>query len=80
MKLQKVSGCEEDDCPAVYVLDRGTAVVQGDYFISAQGLTLGDGEAAVELPPDILLGAVAALAESGSAEAVRKVKEALKCS
>lgn len=80
MKLQRVSGCDDNACPAVYVSDRGTAVVQGDHIMSAEGLALGEGERAVELPPDILLGAVAALVESGSAETVHRVREALKCS
>ncbi|PKW15067.1 hypothetical protein A8926_2746 [Saccharopolyspora spinosa] len=49
MKLRKVSGCEDKTCPAVYVSGRGTAVVQGDH-VHAEGLMLGEGETAVELP------------------------------
>ncbi|MBB5158592.1 hypothetical protein [Saccharopolyspora phatthalungensis] len=64
MMLRKVSGCRDDDCPAVYVSDRGTAVVHGAHVPSAEGLTLGEGETAVELPPDIVLDAVTALAET----------------
>lgn len=80
MKLRKVSGdCEEDFCPSVYVSDRGTAVMQGDPVADAEGLELGEGEMVVELPVDIVLGAVFALAQSGSAEAVQRLREALKC-
>lgn len=67
MRLLKVSGCDDNECPAVYVSDRGTAVVQGTPVATdAEGLTLGDGETAVELPPEIVLGAVIALARSDS--------------
>ncbi|MBQ0924401.1 hypothetical protein [Saccharopolyspora endophytica] len=61
MKLSKVSGCENDNCPAVYVSDAGTAVVQGFPVHSADGLDLGKGEAAVEIPPEIVLASVEAL-------------------
>ncbi|MCP2256269.1 hypothetical protein LY13_005059 [Prauserella aidingensis] len=56
-----VSGCDDKDCPAVYVSDRGTAVVQGFPVKSADGLRLGDGEEAVELPPKVILAAYDAL-------------------
>ena len=56
-----VSGCENDDCPAVYVSDRNTAVVQGKPVIAAEGLAIGEGENAVELPLEVVLGAVEAL-------------------
>lgn len=79
MKLRKVSGCEDKACPTVYVSDRGTAVVQGDHVHSAEGLTLGEGETAVELPPEIILNAVSELVESGaSPDAVQRLREALK--
>ncbi|MCP2238476.1 hypothetical protein LY41_004331 [Prauserella halophila] len=61
MKLRKVSGCHDGDCPAVYVSDRGTAVVQGTPVAAADGLSLGDGETAVELPPEVVLAAYDAL-------------------
>lgn len=79
MKLRKVSGCELEDCPTVYVSDRGTAVMQGEPVTGAEGLKLGEGEMAVELPADIVLDAVLALAQSGGAEAVQRLREALKC-
>ncbi|MBB5155569.1 hypothetical protein [Saccharopolyspora phatthalungensis] len=79
MKLRKVSGCDDKTCPTVYVSDRGTAVVQGDHVTSAEGLTLGEGETAVELPPEIILNAVSALVESGvSADVVQRLRETLK--
>lgn len=86
MRLQKVSGCDNGTCPAVYVSDRGTAVVQGTPAATdAEGLTLGDGETAVELPPEIVLGAVSALVRSdASREAVERLYgelgEVLACS
>lgn len=61
MRLSKISGCDHDNCPAVYVSDVGTAVVQGVPVHTADGLELGKGEVAVELPPEIVLAAVDAL-------------------
>lgn len=46
--------CDNDDCPTVYLSDRGTIVFQGDAVASAKGLRLGLGEQAVELPLDIV--------------------------
>lgn len=64
MKLSKVTECKDENCPAVYVSDKGTAVIQGvPVDVGAEGLTLGDGEAAVELPPEVVLAAVEALQE-----------------
>lgn len=81
MKLRKVSDCEDKTCPAVYVSDRGTVVVQGDPVPdTTEGLTLGQGESAVELPREIVLGAVSALVESGaSPTTVERLREALRC-
>jgi hypothetical protein len=75
MRLLKVSGCDNGTCPAVYVSDRGTAVVQGTPVVAdTEGLTLGEGETAVELPPEIVLGAVSALVRSDSTrEAVERI-------
>lgn len=68
MRLRKVSGCEKNTCPTVYVTDRGTGVAQGIPVTAAEGLTLGPGEVAVELPLDVLRGALRALeAEEGAA-------------
>ncbi|RKT85249.1 hypothetical protein SAMN05421805_1084 [Saccharopolyspora antimicrobica] len=79
MKLRKVSGCEDKTCPTVYVSDRGTAVVQGDHVAGAEGLVLGEGETAVELPPEVILDAVSALVESGvSTDVVQRLRETLK--
>lgn len=64
MKLSKVTECKDENCPAVYVSDRGTAVIQGvPVEVGTEGLTLGDGESAVELPPSVVLAAVGALQE-----------------
>jgi hypothetical protein len=53
--------------------------MQGEPVASAEGLELGEGEMAVELPADIVLGAVLALARSGGADAVQRLREELKC-
>jgi hypothetical protein len=65
MKLRKVSGCEDDDCPAVYISDRGTGVAQGTPVDDAAGLRLGPGEVAVELPLDVLRDALKVLEAEG---------------
>jgi hypothetical protein len=54
MKLRMVSGCEGGECPAVYVSDRGTVVFQGNVVTVAEGLRLGAGEQAVELPMEVV--------------------------
>jgi hypothetical protein len=60
MKLRQVSGCNEGDCPKVFVSDRETAVFQGHAF--AEGLSFGPGEQAVELPIDVVRDALAMFA------------------
>lgn len=60
MQLRKLAGtCEEDECPTVYLSDRGTVVVQG-YTVS-HGLSLADDEQAVEIPAELLRRAVEGL-------------------
>ena len=52
-------GCEDGDCPTVYVTDRGTLVIQG-YVLdptATQQLTLPTGESAVEVPAALVLEA-----------------------
>ncbi|MBS2545959.1 hypothetical protein KGQ19_03670 [Catenulispora sp. NL8] len=64
MKLTKLADppdCGSDDCPAVYVTDSGTIVVQGDAVSQAEGLRLGAGEQAVEISADLLREALRAL-------------------
>jgi hypothetical protein len=46
-------GCEGDDCPKVFRTNRGTYVVQGDLV---NQVWTPDGEAAVEIPADLLQG------------------------
>jgi hypothetical protein len=65
MKLRKVSGCDEGDCPAVYLSDRGTGVAQGMPVPEAEGLSLGAGEVAVELPLAVFRDAFRALRVEG---------------
>jgi hypothetical protein len=64
MRVEKIAGppnCDDGDCPTVYLSDRGTLVVQGDHVASADGMHLGEGEQAVEIPFEVLLGAARAL-------------------
>lgn len=66
MKVRRVSGCKKTNCPAVYISDRGTGIAQGMPVHHADGLQLGPGEMAVELPLDVLRDALRAL-EGGAA-------------
>lgn len=60
MELRRIAGtCREDDCPTVYLSDRGTVVVQG-YTVS-DGVDLAADEQAVEIPVDLLRRAVKGL-------------------
>lgn len=52
MKLTRLSGtCTEGDCPAIYATDRGSIVVQG--VPVTEGLSLPEGESAVEIPASV---------------------------
>jgi hypothetical protein len=57
MELRQVSKCEGGECPTVYLSDRGTVVFQGN-VVSANELRVGHGEQAVELPLDVVRGAL----------------------
>jgi hypothetical protein len=62
LKLIRLSGtCRVGDCPAAYLSNRNTVVVQGPVVDDAVGLRLGEGERAVELPMETLREAVRAL-------------------
>lgn len=65
MKLRRVSDCKDRSCPTVYISDRGTGVAQGTPVIDAEGLTLGPGEVAVELPLEVLRDAMKVLQAEG---------------
>ncbi|MGA4540121.1 hypothetical protein ACPA54_09005 [Uniformispora flossi] len=53
-KPVKVAGnCDVKDCPAVYVTEQGTYLVQG-YVSADHGLDVPPGEAIVEVPRDLL--------------------------
>jgi hypothetical protein len=58
MQLRKVAGCSKGECPAVYLSDRETVVFQGTV---AEGVQLGAGEQAVELPLGLVLSAIPSL-------------------
>jgi hypothetical protein len=65
MRARKVSGCDKDNCPAVYVTDRGTVLAQGMPVTQVEGVTTGPGELVVELPMDVLREAVRKLGAEG---------------
>lgn len=53
MELRKIAGdCPDNECPAIFLSDRGTVVFQGDAVTT--GLKLTPGEQAVELPLDVV--------------------------
>ena len=51
-------GCFDSTCPTVYATDHGTVVVQGRLLnhteVTTNDVTLGDGEALVEIPAELL--------------------------
>lgn len=62
MKVRRIAGtCHDGLCPTVYVSDSGSVVVQGYTVSQADGLTLGEGESAVEIPADLLRAALEGL-------------------
>ncbi len=62
LKLTRLSDdCRAGDCPAAYLSNRNTVVVQGPLVHDAEGLRLGEGERAVELPVETLREAIRAL-------------------
>jgi hypothetical protein len=59
VKLTKISGnCASDDCPAIYVTEAGTVIVQGTLMAGEYGVSLAAGEALVEVPRSIFMEAV----------------------
>jgi hypothetical protein len=46
-------GCVDGTCPTIYETERGTAVVQGQ-LVNHSDVTLGEGEALVEIPAELL--------------------------
>jgi hypothetical protein len=56
MRLTKLAGCSGGTCPAVYVTDRGTVVVQGSIVTDPEALAtmeLPAHETAVEVPAEL---------------------------
>jgi len=53
MKLTKLGGCVDGTCPAIYLSDRGTIVVQGS-VVNDSDVIPPDGEALVEIPLALL--------------------------
>jgi hypothetical protein len=59
MRLRKIGGCDDGTCPAVFVTDRGTVVVQGAIVTDPEALAameLPAYETAVEVPASLLAG------------------------
>jgi hypothetical protein len=59
MQLKRLAGgCFDGTCPTLYETDRGTIVVQGHIVnhtdVSNSDVVLGDGEALVEIPAELL--------------------------
>ena len=46
-------GCVDTSCPTIYATERGTVVVQGQ-LVNDKDVVLGDGEALVEIPAELL--------------------------
>jgi uncharacterized protein (DUF779 family) len=46
-------GCVDASCPTVYATEHGTVVVQGQ-LINDTDVVLGEGEALVEIPAELL--------------------------
>lgn len=62
MKLRPIAQeCSKGTCPTVYLADNGNLVVQGRLVRRADGLELGPGEHAVELPIELAKEAFGAL-------------------
>ncbi|HZD00518.1 MAG TPA: hypothetical protein VFA46_10120 [Actinomycetes bacterium] len=59
MKLQLIAGeCRDGTCPAVYRADNGNLVIQGRLVdhsdVGTSGVVLGDDEALVEVPAELV--------------------------
>ncbi|WP_329044243.1 hypothetical protein OG738_24040 [Amycolatopsis sp. NBC_01488] len=64
MKLTRLAKeCKEGECDTVFLSDRGTLVLQGMAVFAADGMCLGAGEQAVELPVALVKEALSALAQ-----------------
>ena len=53
MRLQRIGGCDDGTCPAIYRTDRGTIVVQGSIVTdpdALQAMDLPAHETAVGVP------------------------------
>ena len=68
MKVEQFSpglgGCSGGTCPTVYRTDRGTFIVQGSALdaVASQRVSPPDGEQAVEVPAELLIGIAEKLA------------------
>lgn len=65
MKVRRIAGtCHDGACPTIYASETGSVVVQGYTVDHAEGLTLAEGEHAVEIPADLLRVALEGLASA----------------
>jgi hypothetical protein len=63
MKVRKIAGtCHDGACPTIYASETGSVIVQGYTVNRAEGMTLAEGEQAVEIPADLLRAALEGLA------------------
>lgn len=66
MEAKLISGgCDGGNCPAVYVTDQESVIVQGFNLDNSRpsGVSLSEGESAVEIPVDIWRRAIAGFGE-----------------
>ena len=57
MELHKIGGCDDGTCPAIYLTDQGTLIVQGAIVTDPDALAamnLPEHETAVEVPASLL--------------------------
>ena len=53
--IAKSPHCAGKDCPAVYETEAGSLLIQGTVVPANDPITLGEGEALVELPADLVV-------------------------
>ena len=73
------AGCRNGNCPTLYRTNRGTFVVQG-YAVTPEqaGVDLPTGELLVEIPLDLLAGAVRVLDRDSRHRATAAASDAVK--
>jgi hypothetical protein len=57
MRLQKIGGCDDGTCPAVYLADDGDIIVKGDIVVDAHAIADAnptESETLVRVPASLL--------------------------